>query len=85
MPSGHHHEVAIVVREPIHHHEGEWSAIQNEVFLILPLQEPFAKETAPLFLLKDIGHPPGSPEFSHRSSFFEEMGDHARGGASFSS
>jgi hypothetical protein len=48
MASGNDHQVAIVIREFVHHHEGISPLMENKVLFIFLLQRFHAKEAPPL-------------------------------------
>jgi hypothetical protein len=62
------HEVAIVVRESVHHDERVFSSMEDEMFFISLLSRDLTEETPAFLLSPDIGHPPGGPNLFHLSS-----------------
>jgi len=62
------HEVAIVVRESVHHNKRGVSSMEDEIFFISLLSRYQTEETPAFLLSADIGHPPGGPNLFHLSS-----------------
>ena len=71
MSFGSNDQMAVVVGEFVHHHKGMPGLVDNEFALVCPFPRFSAEDTAPLFLLQDVLHPPRRPESVH--VFFSTM------------
>jgi hypothetical protein len=69
VPPWNDHEVAVVVRESVHHDERIFPSMEDEIFFISFLSRYLTEETPAFLPFPYIGHPPWGPNLLHPSSF----------------
>lgn len=58
-------QMAVVIGELVHHDEGMPGLVDNEAAPVCPFPRFSAEDTAPLFFLQDVLHPPRRPKSVH--------------------